>query len=122
MVISPYLRAWFPYRMDPDDPLKSIAKNMVGIYCNQNLDWMIDNMVRLCREYSVDGLVCHAHYTCRPMCAPQPELMDGVARKLGIPSVFIEADHGDPSYYSDAQVDTRLQALVEMIDARRGTK
>lgn len=45
--------------------------------------------------------------------------MDAVSRKLNIPAIFVEADVGDESFYSEAQVDTRLQALLEMIDARR---
>jgi len=45
--------------------------------------------------------------------------MDAVTRRLGIPGMVLEADVGDETFYSDAQVDTRLGALLETIDARK---
>jgi len=42
-----------------------------------------------------------------------------VGRRLGLPAVTIGGDSCDPRFYSDAQVDTRLQALLETIEARR---
>ena len=47
--------------------------------------------------------------------------MDGVGRRLGIPAITIGGDSCDERFYSDAQVDTRLQALLETIDARKKT-
>jgi benzoyl-CoA reductase/2-hydroxyglutaryl-CoA dehydratase subunit BcrC/BadD/HgdB len=49
-------------------------------------------------------------------------LQDGITRQLGIPAVSIGGDSCDPRFYSDAQVDTRLQALIETIDARRKSR
>jgi benzoyl-CoA reductase/2-hydroxyglutaryl-CoA dehydratase subunit BcrC/BadD/HgdB len=46
-------------------------------------------------------------------------IMDGLARRLGVPAVTIGGDSCDVRFYSDAQVDTRLQALIETIEARR---
>lgn len=39
--------------------------------------------------------------------------------RLGIPAITIGGDSCDARFYSDAQVDTRLQALLETIEARR---
>jgi benzoyl-CoA reductase subunit B len=105
--------------MDPTKPLESLAANGMALHANHNLDWLVDNISNLCQEYKIDGLVCHAHRTCRPLAAPQLEIMDGVSRRLGIPAVFFEADMADETFYADAQVDTRVQALLEEIDARR---
>jgi benzoyl-CoA reductase subunit B len=99
--------------------LESLAANTVANQTNQNISWLIENIAKLCVDYSIDGLVCHAHRTCRPIAAPQLEVMDGVCRKLGIPATFFEADIADETFYSDAQVDTRVQALLETIAARK---
>ena len=40
---------------------------------------------------------------------------------VGIPAITIGGDSCDSRFYSDAQVDTRLQALLETIDAGRKT-
>jgi benzoyl-CoA reductase/2-hydroxyglutaryl-CoA dehydratase subunit BcrC/BadD/HgdB len=57
--------------------------------------------------------------TCRTSSCANFAIMEGVARKLGIPSTTIPGDSCDDRFYSDAQVDTRLQALLETIEARR---
>ena len=108
-----------PEAMDPTKPLESLAANGMALHANHNLDWLVDNISNLCQEYNIDGIVCHAHRTCRPLAAPQLEIMDGVSRRLGIPAGFFEADMADETFYADAQVDTRIQALLEEIDARR---
>jgi benzoyl-CoA reductase subunit B len=108
-----------PDLIDPDHPLESLAENAVALHLNHDVDWIIDNVSQLCQDFALDGLVMHGHRTCRSLAAVQLEVMDGVSRRLGIPGVFFEADIADETFYSDAQVDTRLQALVESIDAKR---
>lgn len=125
MVAGRYTHLGFysaPEMIDPEKPLESLAANTVVLHLNQNLDWLVDRVSELCQQYSIDGIVCHAHRTCRPFAAPQLQLMEGVSRKLGIPGVFFEADMADETFYSDAQVDTRIQALLESIAARRKRK
>ncbi len=108
-----------PEAIDPTKPLESLAANGLALHANHNIDWLVDNISKLCQEYAIDGIVSHAHRTCRPLAAPQLDMMDGVSRRLGLPAVFFEADLADETFYSDAQVDTRIQALLEEIDARR---
>ena len=76
----------------------------------------------MCEEYAIDGMICLASRTCRAFGHTQLELIDGVSKELSIPAVVIDADHTDITYYSDAQVDTRLQALIETIEARKQTR
>lgn len=108
-----------PEKIDPERPLESMAVNGVALHANHNLEWLIENISRLCQEYAIDGLVFPAMRTCRPLAAPQLQIGDGVARKLGIPATFFEADMADETFYAEAQVDTRLQALIESIAARK---
>lgn len=108
-----------PESIDPQKPLEGLAINVVASHSNHNLDWLIENISNLCVEYSIDGLVCIALHTCRTHSALQLEIMDGVSRKLGIPGIFFEADVASGNYYSDSQVETRLQALFEIIDSRK---
>ena len=108
-----------PELIDPAKPLESLAANAVALHGNQNLDWLIENISQLCTDFALDGLIMHAHRTCRPLAGPQLEVMDGVSRRLGIPGVFLEADMADDTYYSDAQVDTRVQGLLESIAAKK---
>ena len=40
-------------------------------------------------------------------------LQEELSRLTGKPGVVIEADQNDPRVYSDAQVETRLEAFIE---------
>jgi benzoyl-CoA reductase/2-hydroxyglutaryl-CoA dehydratase subunit BcrC/BadD/HgdB len=40
-------------------------------------------------------------------------MQDELSRLSGKPGVVIEADQNDPRVYSDAQVETRLEAFIE---------
>ena len=40
-------------------------------------------------------------------------------RKYGIPGITLEADMADPKMFSDAQIDTRLAAFFEVLEARK---
>ena len=70
------------------------------------------------RKYSIDGLVMSETQTCRRINSQTfaVAVADGVARRLGTPAITIGGDSCDSRFYSDAQVDTRLQALLETIE------
>ena len=109
--------------IDPDKPLESIAYNLcdttmiTGDYA-QRAQYIAD----LCQYYSIDGLVMSETQTCRGINGQSFAMANGVSRILGLPSVTIGGDSCDPRFYSDAQTDTRLQALIETIEARRKTR
>jgi len=108
-----------PDRIDPEKPLESIAYNLCEVMLNYDYSQVIEVIADMCREYSVDGLVMSETQTCRASNSSNFAIMEGVARKLGIPATTIAGDSCDERFYSDAQVDTRLQALMETIEARR---
>jgi benzoyl-CoA reductase/2-hydroxyglutaryl-CoA dehydratase subunit BcrC/BadD/HgdB len=107
-----------PDMIDPERPLESIAYNCDTLV-NYDYDHQAKTIAEFCKEYSIDGLLMSETQTCRVSNGPNFAIMDGVARRLGLPSVAIGGDSCDPRFYSDAQVDTRLQALLETIEARR---
>lgn len=106
-------------RIDPEKPLESIAYNLCEVMLNYDYSQVIDAIADMCREYSIDGLIMSETQTCRASNSSNFAIMEGVARKLGIPATTIAGDSCDERFYSDAQVDTRLQALLETIEARR---
>ena len=112
---------WWPRPdlIDPERPLESVAYNCCDVLLYYDYPHRIKVLSDLCEYYSIDGLVMSETQTCRAFNAHSFAIMDGLARRLGIPAVTIGGDHVDARFYSDAQVDTRLQALLETIEARR---
>ena len=41
--------------------------------------------------------------------------------KIGLPSIIIEADHSDPQFYFEADMDNRLQTFIETLSSNKGT-
>jgi len=122
LVAGPYTHLLFLPRadmIDPERPLESIAYNVCDTLANYDYSHRVKAVADFCQEYSIDGLVMSETQTCRGINGQSFALMDGVARKLGLPAITIGGDSCDPRFYSDAQVDTRLQALLETIEARR---
>ena len=52
----------------------------------------------------------------------QYEIQRRLKEQLGIPSVMFDGDMADPSAFSEAQYETRVQALVEMMEERKARK
>jgi benzoyl-CoA reductase subunit B len=122
IVASTYTNiTWWPRsdKIDPERPLESIAWNCCDIVLLYDYPHRIKMLGEMCEKYKIDGIVLSETQTCRAFNGHHFILMDGVARKLGIPAVTIGGDSCDSRFYGDAQVDTRLQALLETIEARR---
>jgi hypothetical protein len=63
-------------------------------------------------------MVMHASRTCRGMTNSQFLIADSAKRK-GRQALFFEGDVADESFYKDELLNTRLEAMIESMDARR---
>jgi len=96
-----------------EEQLKAIAERYMHIHCacfTPN-DERIDDIVRLAREYQVDGVVHHNLQFCHTYANEAVKVEKALAEE-GIPLLRIETDYGD----GDAgQLRTRVEAFLEMI-------
>ncbi|MDY6856267.1 MAG: 2-hydroxyacyl-CoA dehydratase family protein [Thermodesulfobacteriota bacterium] len=69
-------------------------------------------------EYHIDGLIFFTAKNCR-IWKRQLTIMEKMERKYGIPGVTLEADMADAKMFSEAQIDTRLEAFFEVLAARK---
>ena len=98
-----------------DDMIKAIAERYMGIHCacfTPNTE-RIDDIIRLAKEYKVDGIIdvnlkfCNLYDT-------EGYLVEKALKEAGIPVLGIETDYTD----SDAQqLRTRVSAFIEMLNA-----
>lgn len=109
-------------KIDPDRPLESIAYNLCDTTLNYDYSHRVKEITRFCRDYSIDGMIMSETQTCRGINSHTFAIQEGVGKALDIPAVTIGGDSCDARFYSDAQVDTRLQALLEAIDAKRNSR
>ena len=96
-----------------EEQLRAIAERYMQIHCacfTPN-DERLDDIVRLAREYQVDGVVHYNLQFCHTY-ANEAVKVEEVLAKEGIPLLRIETDYSD----EDAgQLRTRIDAFLEMI-------
>jgi benzoyl-CoA reductase/2-hydroxyglutaryl-CoA dehydratase subunit BcrC/BadD/HgdB len=75
---------------------------------------MADMVVDMVDKYSADGLVIHSNRSCKPYSLGQYDIQRIVQEKRGIPSLVIEADMTDARNFSESQIETRIDAFMEV--------
>ena len=122
LVADTYTNAWATTNInaeEEDDIFKAYAKAYTPIYLNIGIDSMLDTVERLASIFDVDGLVLHSNRSCKPYSIGQYDIARRYHEDTGKPSVIIEGDMTDERTWSEAQVMTRLDAFMEMLEANQ---
>jgi len=117
MVGSTYPEAWTLLYEAGD--IDGMAKAYASIMNNCNLERQIDLRVRILKECKCDGAVYHLNRSCKLMDFMQYQLQQEVYKRTGIPYISFDGDQTDPRNFAKAQFETRIQALVEMMEERK---
>lgn len=117
LVTSTYPDSWTILYEAGD--LDGMARAYSSNYVNRNLAFGVDNITQLVKEFSLDGIIFHSNRSCKLMDFRQLEVQRQVVERTGVASVMFDGDQTDPSAFSMAQFETRIQSLVEMVEAKR---
>ncbi|MDD5169065.1 MAG: 2-hydroxyacyl-CoA dehydratase [Syntrophales bacterium] len=121
LVADTYTSAWcgsLKY-IDENDFTGSASEGYTRSYLNLGVDKMAEIVLTMIDKYDVDGIVMHSNRSCKPYSLGQYDIQKIVERERGIPSLMIEADMVDERSFSESQIETRIDAFIEMI---RGNK
>ena len=120
LVADTYTTAWCSALnyTDENDFLSSIAQAYTRIYLNIGIDQMADQVLDMIKFYDVQGFIMHSNRSCKPYSFGQMDIMRIVQKKAKIPVLMIEADMVDPRSFSQSQVETRIDAFMEIIKQR----
>jgi len=121
VVAETYSAAW-SLRLDPEKPLESLALKSLKSYpmvsC-VSIKKRKEMVLKACREYRIDGAVLHRNKSCHPITLGQMDIKKALEEELGIPSLIIDGDHMDDRNFSAAQFETRADAFMEMLLAKK---
>jgi bcr-type benzoyl-CoA reductase subunit B len=120
LVADTYTSAWcgsMKY-MDENNFLDSMAEGYTRIYLNIGVDEMARIVMEMVDKYDADGIVMHSNRSCKPYSFGQYDIQSIVEREKGIPSLMIEADMVDERSFSESQIETRIEAFMEMMNDR----
>ncbi|MFX1560729.1 MAG: 2-hydroxyacyl-CoA dehydratase subunit D [Promethearchaeota archaeon] len=112
-----YTHAWTGNMVGVDT--SSILDQVVGtyskVYLNMGLDAKVDKMCQLIKDYDLDGFVMFSVRSCKRYSLGQLVSKELVTERTGVPGVIIEGDMVDSRVYNSAQIETRVDALLEML-------
>ena len=115
ILTSLYAHAW-SYDFDVSHPIRTLAENYTCVFSNIELEERAERAVELFRRYSLNGSIMFMNRSCKAVTFGVLDLRDLITRETGIPALLFESDMGDPRFYSEAQVRTRLEAYLETLD------
>ncbi len=116
LVAATYTNSWGGLSVDKfptDDFIEALAISYLYVYINLGFEERIKYLAEMIDDLSLTGFVMHSNRSCKPYSIGMYQLQEEVTKLTGKPGVVIEADQNDPRVYSDAQVETRLEAFIE---------
>ncbi len=106
---------WEP--LDPAKPFESLAAKVLAHPSIGPLEHRAELALKLAEEYQVDGVIHFSHWGCRQSSGGEYVIRD-MMRKRDIPLLILDGDGIDSRNYSREQTRLRLEAFLEMLEAR----
>jgi benzoyl-CoA reductase/2-hydroxyglutaryl-CoA dehydratase subunit BcrC/BadD/HgdB len=103
--------------LDPADPYPEMARRAITNPLNVAIESRIAHLRRMAAEYRVDGVINPCHWGCRQGTGSRGLVQAGL-REAGLPVLNLETDCADPRNFAEGQLRTRLEAFLELCQAR----
>jgi benzoyl-CoA reductase/2-hydroxyglutaryl-CoA dehydratase subunit BcrC/BadD/HgdB len=104
--------------MDPEHPFESVAKKILFFWNNIGLEKRIASYLQLCQSHRIDGAILFSNRSCK-MYSFGLHDMSRILEDNGIPSMTFEAEMADPRSFNRVQVETRIEAFLEVMSQRK---
>lgn len=117
MTGSAYPGMW-DFEYIPGD-MMSMAETYSKVYLNCCGPQRYEDFYKVVSSSKSDGILLHLNRSCKIMAFLNNEGAEYVNEKMGVPFVSFDGDQTDPRVFAQAQFDTRVQALCEMMDSAK---
>ena len=119
MVASSYGKAWAIQYDDLD--------GMARAYCfastnGDNASTMLSRRYEALTRMGCEGTIYHVNRSCKVMDCQMMEVQRQLSEMAGVPFTSFDGDQADPRNFSEAQYDTRVQGLTEIMEANKAAK
>ena len=106
---------WDP--IDPDNPYEGVARRILSVPFNGSVNYRIDQLRKLAKEYRVHGAINPCHWGCRQGTGGRGLIERGL-KEIGVPVLNLEVDAIDARHFAEGQLRTRMGAFIEMLEGR----
>ena len=119
MVASSYGKAWAIEYEDLD--------GMARAYCfastnGDNATTMLSRRLEALKRFDCDGTIYHVNRSCKVMDCQMMEVQRQLSEMAGVPFTSFDGDQADYRNYSEAQFETRIEGLVEIMKQNKEAK
>lgn len=119
MVASSYGKAWAIQYDDLD--------GMARAYCfastnGDNASTMLSRRYEALTRMGCEGTIYHVNRSCKVMDCQMMEVQRQLSKMAGVPFTSFDGDQADYRNYSEAQFETRIQGLVEVMKQNKEAK
>jgi len=104
--------------LDEANPFESLAAKMLANPGGGPLERRSDMALELAETYGVNGVISFSHWGCRQSSGGEYVIRD-LMRERGIPVLILNGDGADSRNYSREQTRLRLDAFLEMLEAKK---
>ena len=98
-----------------DEMVRAYYKAPNSVCIEQGVSWREG----ICKDNKVDGVLVHYNRSCKPWSGYMAEMQRRFTEDLGIPCAGFDGDQADPRNFNEAQYETRVQGLVEAMEAKK---
>lgn len=99
---------------------------LIRAYCRvpncMNLELSRDKRVAIAKRTNAEGLLVHTNRSCKLWSGFMYEMSRQIGEEAGIPVTSFDGDQADPRNFSEAQYDTRVEGLTEIMMENKGGK
>ncbi len=99
---------------------------LVEAYCNvpnaMNLEHARDVRKDIVKTTNAEGILVHTNRSCKLWSGFMYEMSRQIGEDCDVPVVSFDGDQADPRNFSEAQYETRVEGLTEIMESRKGAK
>ena len=85
------------------------------VFCNRDIETRARLTLDLMERYSANGYIFHSNRSCKPTAFGIFDIMRIISGKTGIPGMVVDADMGDPRFFSEEALKLRLENYLELL-------
>ncbi len=117
-VMNGYVTAW-DIAYEPGDLDGMARAYQVSSTNSLSTPAIMSKRVQSVRDFGCDGMLCHMNRSCKLMTFHIMVGRETVEEQARIPVTNFDGDQSDGRVFSEAQFETRLQGLVEVMQAKK---
>ncbi len=96
---------------------------MIRCYCgvpnSVSLESGRDTRIDIVKRTNTEGILVHTNRSCKLWSGFMYEMSKQIGEATNVPVVSFDGDQADPRNFSEAQYDTRVQGLAELMEERK---